>query len=153
MLLIVYNILVFSSMKKQYGGRIVKPPDTVYCAPAGKKGRGIFAAKNIKNGAVIEECEVIYFSKKEIPDVQKTQLDNYYYCWRGGGAVLPLGFGLLYNHSQHPNAEWRDDYKNRRQVLWATRTIKKDEEITVNYDPGSNKMWFPVVEDGGRKPA
>lgn len=137
-------------MNKHHGGRIVKPSDAIYCTSAGKKGRGVFAARYIRMGTMIEECEVVYFSKKEIPAVKKTQLDNYYYCWRGGGAVLPLGFGLLYNHSQHANAEWKDDYKNRRQVLWATRNIKKDEEIVVNYDPGANNVWFPVIEVGSK---
>lgn len=122
-------------------------PGLIYSAPAGKKGRGVFAAQNIKKGVLIEECEIIFFPKKEIPTLKKTQIDCYYYCWKGGAAALPLGFGPLYNHSSHANAEWRDDYRLRRMILFARKKIKKDEEITVNYNLGVERIWFPVVED------
>lgn len=134
-------------MNKQHGQARVRCSDAFYSAQAGKKGRGVFAAKDIPRGMLIEECEVIFFPKKEISILAKTKIDCYYYCWKGGAAVLPLGFGSLYNHSHNPNAKWKDDYKNRRMVLWAAKKIKKDEEITVNYRFEAKKPWFPVVEN------
>ena len=134
-------------MKKQHGKERVWCSDVIYSAPAGKKGRGVFARQPIAEGDVIEECEVIFFPKKEAPDLKKTQIDSYYYCWKGGATVLPLGFGPLYNHSYHAKAEWKDDYKHRRMVLYARKPIKKDEEVTVHYNLKPSELWFPVIDE------
>ncbi len=118
----------------------------LYVKTTNKKGRGVFASRAIKSGSVIEECELIFFPRKELPYLKKTLIDCYYYCWKGA-AVLPLGFGSLYNHSYHPNAEWKDEYSKRTMVLTALRPIKKGEEITVNYHLKPEELWFPVIED------
>lgn len=122
-------------------------PRNLHCSRAGKKGRGIFTTRPIRSGEVIEKCEVIFFPRREVMDMRKTQLEFYYYWWKSGSAVLPLGFGALYNHSKNPNADWINDYRSRRMILVALRTILKDEEITVNYGLDSDEFWFSVVED------
>lgn len=121
-------------------------PRAIYCDRAGKKGVGVFAGRAFKTGDSIEECEVIFLPKKEVKILQKTQINCYYYCWKGGAGVLPLGFGVLYNHSSNPNAEWEDDYALRRMMLTARHPIKKGEEITVNYGLKPEEMWFTPVD-------
>lgn len=125
----------------------------LYCSRAGEKGRGVFTARPIQSGEVIETCEVIFFPRREVPDMRKTQMEYYYYWWKSGSAVLPLGFGALYNHSQNPNADWINDYRSRRMILVALRTISKGEEITVNYGLDADEFWFPVIEDIKKRPA
>ncbi|MBI4253149.1 SET domain-containing protein-lysine N-methyltransferase [Candidatus Uhrbacteria bacterium] len=135
-------------MKKDIRTDMLK---NLYCSRAGKKGRGIFTSRPIRTGAVIERCEVIFFPRREVPDMRRTQLEYYYYWWKSGSAVLPLGFGVLYNHSKHPNADWINDYRSRRMILVALRAISKDEEITVNYGLDSDEFWFSIVEDTKEK--
>lgn len=132
--------------KKIPGEKKVFCSGLVYVKKIGAKGRGVFAAQKIGKGTMIEECEVLFFQKKEIPYLKKTLIDSYYYCWRGGAAVLPLGFGPFYNHSSQENAEWKNDYNNRRMALWALCDVKKDEEIMVNYNLPAKELWFQVIE-------
>ncbi len=115
------------------------------------KGRGVYADKPYKKGALIETCELIIIPKKEMPFLKKTTLDDYYYEWDGGRAAVPLGCGALYNHSFQPSADFFYDKKNTQIRFLAIRPIKKGEEITVNYngdpkDQSTSLVWFPVVD-------
>ncbi len=130
--------------RKCVGGAI--RPRVIYCGRAGRKGIGVFAGESFKKGDSIEECEVIFFPKKEVPYLKKTQIECYYYCWKGGSAVLPLGFGALYNHSSHANAEWTHNYQTRRMIMIALVPIKKGEEITVDYMLTPDETWFKAID-------
>lgn len=47
--------------------------------------------------------------------------------------AIALGYGSLYNHSYDPNSFYsmeNDDW----MIIWALRNIKKNEEITFNYN-------------------
>lgn len=114
-----------------------------------KKGRGIFAVRNIKKGEVIEICPVLTFSPKEREHLEKTQLGHYIYPWRSTrGACLVLGYGSIYNHSFSPNADWKQNFKTQSMVFRAIKPIKKGQEITVNYnsepDDATPIDWFEV---------
>lgn len=120
------------------------------------KGRAVYASAALKKGVVIEECELIVIPKKELPFIKKTVLDEYYFEWSGGRAVIPLGFGALYNHSFQPNADFFYDEENVRMRFVAIRPIKKGEEITINYngdpdDQSTELLWFPVVDQSRTK--
>ena len=99
------------------------------------KGRGVFAVKSFKKGEVIEECPVILLSKKDMIHCEKTLLEKYIYEWKenGDGAVA-LGYGSLYNHGFNPNAEYEFVYSKKLIVYKALRSIKKGEEVVVNYN-------------------
>jgi len=61
--------------------------------------------------------------------------------------VLTLGFGSLYNHTDTPNARYKEQYSETAIDFIALRDIKKDEEITVNYAQGKKKkhpLWFDI---------
>ncbi|PIS22024.1 SET domain-containing protein-lysine N-methyltransferase [candidate division WWE3 bacterium CG08_land_8_20_14_0_20_41_10] len=99
--------------------------------------RGVFAARNIKNGEVLEECPVIVFSKKELEHIEKTIFNHYEYEWDETNDGLVLGYlGSLSNHSFAQNVEFSRDFKNKIMIYRAVRDIKKDEEITINYNQG-----------------
>lgn len=113
------------------------------------KGRGVFALRDFKEGEIIESCPVINVTPTERKHCEKTILAEYIYPWRStrSGSVV-LGYGSLYNHSFAPNADWKQNFKSERMVYRALRDIKKDEEITVNYngEPDDKTLidWFEV---------
>lgn len=110
-------------------------------------GIGVFAAKNIRKGEIIEKSPVILFNYKERKLINKTNLRNYYYIWSPRLFAISLGFGSIYNHSFIPNAEVF--IEKDMLVFVSLRSIKNDEEIFINYDPFNKKnIWF---KDLGKK--
>jgi SET domain-containing protein len=113
-----------------------------------KNHRGVFAAKSIRKGEIIEICPVIPLPKSDTKHLEKTFLTNYYFVWgpQNQPAII-LGFGSLYNHSYSPNAEYEEHVKEKLAVFKALHDIKKGEEITHNYNGEFNnqdKLWFKV---------
>lgn len=114
-----------------------------------KKGRGVFALKDFKEGDIIENAPVLIFTPKERKHLEKTLLNYYIYPWRSTrGASLALGFGSIFNHSFSPNADWKQNFKTQNMVYRAIKNIKKGDEITVNYngepDDKTPIDWFEV---------
>jgi len=113
------------------------------------KGRGVFASRDFKPGEIVESCPVINVSPKERKKCEDTILAYYIYPWRStrSGSVV-LGYGSIYNHSYHPNADWKQNFKAEAMVYRAIKPIKKGEEITVNYngepDDQTEIDWFEV---------
>lgn len=98
---------------------------------------------------MVEICPVIIFNTKERKRLEKTALSHYIYPWRSvRGAALVLGNGSIYNHSYFPNADWKQNFKTESMVYRAIRSIKKGEEITVNYNSEPDDKtpidWFEV---------
>lgn len=99
--------------------------------------RGVFASRDIKSGEVLEECPVIVFSKKELVYIEKTIFNHYEYEWDETNDGLVLGYlGSLCNHSFTQNVEFSRNFKNKIMIYQAVCDIKKDEEITINYNQG-----------------
>ena len=114
-----------------------------------KRGRGVFALKNFKEGEVIETCPVINLTPKERKYCEKTILNFYIYPWKSlKSAAVVLGYGSIYNHSFMPNADWVQNFKTNSMVYTAITSIKKGEEITVNYngepDDTTPIDWFEI---------
>lgn len=113
------------------------------------KGLGVFALKDFKEGEIIESCPVLTFDTKGRKNLEKTLLSHYIYPWRSTrGAALVFGYGSIYNHSYSPNADWKQNFKTNSMVYKAIKSIKKGEEITVNYNGEPDEQtpidWFEV---------
>lgn len=113
------------------------------------KGRAVFALKDFKAGEIVESCPALFITGKERKLLEKTLLAYYMYPWRSTvTGCLPLGYGLIYNHSFTPNADWKQNFKTNSMVYRAIKPIKKGEEITVNYngEPDDQTIidWFEV---------
>jgi hypothetical protein len=128
------------------------PTDGLTVGPSPGRGRGVFAARNFSEGEVIERSPVLSFDENQRRLIDATALVNYRYRWVAPPNVigLPLGYGLLYNHSRMPNAVVIRDVDQDFVDFVALRAIARGEEITHNYsieDP--TPMWF---EPGGAVP-
>lgn len=119
----------------------------IYVAPSDLHGQGVFAARDIEAGEVIEICPLLLFPKTELEFVRKTVLDDYYFDWgeEGEWYALALGYGSLYNHSYEPNAEYGMDFEAKTIDFYGIRHIEAGSEIFINYNGESGdqtKVWF-----------
>ena len=114
-----------------------------------EKGRGVFAAMDIRKGAVIEQSPVTVVPKAETDFLEEEKtgkvsvIDSYLMRWRpdvkGQEYCLGHGFLMLYNHGEKPNSALSYDYEQRTITTTATRDIRAGEEITFDYDC---ELWF-----------
>ena len=109
---------------------------SLYVAHSEKEGRGVFTATPIPNESVIEICPMIVLKPEDTPEVDKTELFNYYFLWgeQEDIAAIALGYGSLYNHSFEPNARYLANYEDDTLTFCSIRDIEPGEEITVNYN-------------------
>lgn len=119
----------------------------LYISDVNNKGRGVFTAQEIPDGALIEVCPVLVVPKAELPVIHKTVLHDYYFLWGEDmdDCAIALGFGSIYNHEVQPNANFILDMENQTIDIVAIRDIQPGEEITLNYhgEPGvEDSLWF-----------
>ncbi|TJY42599.1 SET domain-containing protein [Cohnella pontilimi] len=115
------------------------------------KGRGVFAARDIEKGEIIERSPVIVIPKEQRGLIRKTVLRRYVFRW---GATMrdyaiALGVGSLFNHSYNPKAVYRNNHEEMCMEFEALVDIPEGTEITVNYnrDPNSNKpLPYDVID-------
>ncbi len=130
--------------------KVIIPSNKVYLSKSAilNAGRGVFASKNIYTGEVIEICPVIVIPCHASGLLSKTPLVNYYFTWGKGQETVAVcfGFGSMYNHSYDPNATYKKHFDNLMIDFVAVKNIKKDEEITVNYNHGNpddkSALWM-----------
>lgn len=119
-------------------------------------GRGVIARKAAKKGTVLERSPVVVGPNKdfEAKHGKMTAADHYLLTWHEKGenkeTAMGLGYLMLYNHSDTPNAEFRYRYPQKEIEMVALRDIKKGEEITHDY--GGEGVWFKKREEPEAKP-
>lgn len=96
----------------------------------GRLGRGVFASRPIEEGETVELCPTL-----EVPDADVGgRLGDY--VFRSGAdennVILMLGYGMLYNHSAEPNAEYVED-EDGWIAFVATRPVEAGDELTIDY--------------------
>jgi SET domain-containing protein len=106
--------------------------NAIYVKKSKLHGYGVFAAKTFRKGTIIEECYMIISRGGD-----KVLEDFYFDATKGKSAIL-TGYGVIYNHSEDPNADYKLNIKRRLATIKATRTIHKGEEIFVSY----GEKWF-----------
>jgi SET domain-containing protein len=113
-------------------------------------GRGVYARCNIKKYEIIERCPVIEVAKYDTSNLGESILVTYFFYFgrRKERSAIALGFGSIYNHSYEPNATYKIKITEKMIDFVAVKDIKKDSEITVNYNFGNpkdkNPLWFEV---------
>jgi SET domain-containing protein len=118
-----------------------------------KKGRGVFAKKDIKKDTIIDIAHVVPLPNKDYKKIKKTILYNYCYIWEDPKYksefknAITLSISQFINHSYEPNVKYLYDYKLKAMEFSAVRDIVKGEEILVNYNglvDDDNPVWFDV---------
>ena len=114
----------------------------IYIDQSPVHGWGVFAKQDIKSGELIEECPVLTLPILK-GDVTPLLID-YRFNWPQGGSewtkqVVTAGFGMLYNHSNNANANWRSNFETNSFEFFATKDINPGDEIFVWY--GDMSYW------------
>jgi len=101
-------------------------------------GYGVFASDFIEEGEVIEYCPFITVEDDDVDD--SAFLQDYLFgspFTDDERVIAPLGYAMLYNHSDDPNAEWYADSDNNDLIAFvALRDIESGEEILHSYGEG-----------------
>ncbi|CRH02571.1 histone-lysine N-methyltransferase, putative [Plasmodium relictum] len=135
----------------------------IYIGNSIYNGLGVFSLDIIKKNEVIEVCPTIEIENEQIPKIlvdclfeseqeninkkivdiltKKKETTNY--------KLLPLGHGMLYNHSSTPNAfvqifpitQKKETVTcNKIMIFYAQQDIQKNEEIFISY----GESWWNV---------
>lgn len=121
---------------------MIEVPKKIYINNSSIHGIGVFANDLISENEIIEICPVIDMGMK-FGDVSHI-LINYRFNWPQGSArfekqVVCAGYGMLYNHSNTPNAAWRSNMETNSFEFFAIKPIEKGQEIFVWY--GNEDYW------------
>jgi SET domain-containing protein len=120
---------------------MIKVPTKIEIKESPGKGLGVFATEDIEKEEVIEECLLLKLpiEKGEMSSLFLDYRFNYPQSGEWTEQVLPMGYGVYYNHSSTNNAYWRDHPSIRAFQFVANRKIEKGEEICTFY--GDDGYW------------
>ena len=72
-------------------------------------GHGVFATRKIAKGEIIELCPYIVLDDDDVAEANRLQDYLFTSPDEEGDYLCVLGYGMIYNHSDMPNAEWEMD--------------------------------------------
>eukprot|EP00434_Breviolum_minutum_P033703 symbB.v1.2.029822.t2/scaffold3305.1/size59406/3 len=124
-------------------------------------GLGVFAENSFLKGDVLEKSPCLWIAKASIPvhhAKKSDSIDLLDYLFDPQGSVsksssseerllLPLGFGLSYNHSEDANASYKVYLDDPPLLLFrAIRDISCGEEVLIDYgrEWWLNRGWQPL---------
>jgi len=118
-----------------------------------KKGKGVFAKKEMKKDTIIDVAHVIPLPNKDYKRIKKTILYNYCYIWEDPKFeseftnAISLSVSQFINHSYNPNVRYIYYYDYNCIEFETLRDIKKGEELLVNYNglvEDKSPVWFEL---------
>ncbi|MBO9129366.1 SET domain-containing protein [Bacillus sp. 165] len=116
----------------------------------GEFNRGVFATQDIAKGQLIHEAPVIAYPNEEHVHIEKTLLADYAFEYGINHTAILLGYGMLFNHSYQPNADYEINFDNHTFDFYAYKDIKAGEEILINYNgevDNEDPLWFNKEEE------
>ena len=117
--------------------------EKLYIKNVAEKVRGVFAAKPIRKGDIVEAAPVIVIPDEDVDLIDQTAMADYYFKWGESNFALVLGYVSLFNLSELPNISFEVDLINEVMIYRAIKSIKKDQELTVHYQCD---LWFEPVD-------
>ena len=116
----------------------------------GEFNRGVFATEDIPKGTMFHQAPVIAYPNEQHEHIEKTLLADYAFEYGINHTAVLLGYGMLFNHSYHANADYEINFDNHSFDFFAHKDIKAGEEIFINYngevdDP--ELLWFDRDEE------
>ena len=131
---------------------VARPPSgLVGWRPIDGKGRGVVALTRCPAGTEVERSPVIVVPRSDllVRAGGRTVFDEYLLYWSDEpGREIAMGGGLLmfYNHSDHPNVEFRSGPEPETISVVALRDLAAGEELTYDYGV---ELWFSPAPGGG----
>ena len=122
----------------------------LFIAPSADKGRGVFTSEAIDPDTTIELSPVLVMSNEDRKLLDQTPLHDYIFEW-GQPAThccMAMGYVPMYNHSYESNCDYEMDYAHELIRIRTVRSIKKGEELTINYNGEWNdatRLWFDAI--------
>ncbi|UOR13260.1 SET domain-containing protein [Halobacillus amylolyticus] len=107
--------------------------------------RGVFATRNIAKHELIHEAPVIPYPNEEHVFIEQTRLADYAFEYGENHTAFVLGYGMMFNHSYKPNANYKINFTNHTFDFYAYTDIKAGEEIFINYNgvvDNNDPLWF-----------
>ena len=123
-------------MLRLFKQKEIHQPDGIEIKQSPLHGRGVFACKSFKPGAVIETAPVILLQQSDKDFLEATSLFRFYFLVNDNNTpvVLGLGYSSLYNHTAKANAVYTISLKERVLIIKACKPILQGDEITLNYN-------------------
>lgn len=118
---------------------------SLFIAPTGNMGRGVFTSKSLQAGTVIETAPVIVMEQADRQLIDQTLLHDYIFEWGSRQCCMALGYVPIYNHSYASNCEYEMDFDSEQISIKTVRAIKAGEELFINYNGNWNDkkpLWF-----------
>lgn len=115
----------------------------------GEFNRGVFATQDIAQGQIFHRAPVIPYPNEQHVHIEKTILADYAFEYGANHSAFLLGYGMLFNHSYKPNANYELNFDNHTVDFFAHTDIKAGEEILINYNgevDNEDPMWFNEKE-------
>ena len=118
-----------------------------------KKGKGVFATRDIEKDSLVDIAHVVPILNKEYKKIKRTVLYNYIYIWEDPKYVpeykyaITLSISQFINHSYRPNIVYSHDYDSCTIKYYALEDITKGKELTTNYNGNvqcKDSVWFGV---------
>ena len=108
-------------------------------------GRGVFATDKILQDTLVERCPMLkldfpskYHCDLKILDYAFARPSDANWQDHGWDLYLMMGYGMLYNHQDIPNAAITFNYEENYAEITSTREISANKEIFISYGP----MYF-----------
>lgn len=129
---------------------VLIPSSPLFTIKEGLKGRGLFAISNgIPPGTLLHVAPTIKVTASEYEThMQHTVLEHYLFKGKSSGTMLlALGYGSLFNHSKHPNVDYRIDPDESfiRYYSSSYRSILEGDELCICY---GSCLWFEDASEG-----
>ncbi|QOR67055.1 SET domain-containing protein-lysine N-methyltransferase [Cytobacillus suaedae] len=116
----------------------------------GEFNRGVFATRDFKKGELIHVAPVIPYPNEQHILIEHTVLADYVYEYGINHSAIVLGYGMLFNHSYEPNANYEIKFEDHTFRYYAYKDIKAGEEVLINYNGDVDEMdplWFNKKEE------
>ncbi|WP_186580027.1 SET domain-containing protein [Aquibacillus kalidii] len=116
----------------------------------GEFNRGVFATQDIKKGVLFHQAPVIAYPNDQHKHIEKTLLEDYAFEYGKNHTAILLGYGMLFNHSYEPNAEYDINFPNHTFDFYAFKDIEAGSEIFINYNgevDNNDPLWFNMDEE------
>src|SRR5690606_39910684 len=91
----------------------------------GEFNRGVFATRGINKGELLHEAPVISYPNAKQQYIEKTLLADYAFEYGENDSAILLGYGMLFDRSYEPNANYEIDFRNHTFNFYGYTNIKK----------------------------